>query len=44
MCKCDSCVCKGVQGSVRVCMCTSGVYVAAEGCVCTYMGVRLRVS
>ena len=42
VCRCDSCVCKGVQGSVCVCA-TGGVYIAAEGCVCACMRVHLSV-
>ena len=41
MCRCDSYVCKGVQGSVCVRVCTSGAYIAAKGCVCACMRVRL---
>ena len=43
MYRCDNCVCKGVQGSVRVCVCTGGAYIAAKGCVCACMRVRLSV-
>ena len=43
VCRCDSCVCKGVQGSVRVCVCLGGAYIAVEGCVCACMRVHLSV-
>ena len=39
-CRCDSCVCKGVQGSVRVCV-QGGADIVARGCVCAYMWVRI---
>ena len=51
MCRCDSCVCKGVQGSVRVCMhrwcvyCCRGVrvYLHKGASKCAMTGLYCRM-
>ena len=36
----DNCVCKGVQGSVCVCV-QGGADIAAKGCMCACIWVRI---